>query len=263
MLNEATSYPRFACLSAFWLKLIALGCMVCDHIGYLGLSGLWWLRLIGRMAFPIYAFLLVEGFYNTRSRARYALRLLSFALLSELPFNLLSTGGFSLRHSEGQNVMFELLLGLLLLMALEEINLRWFKPWQNSRKPERYDNFAVALLLASAAVAAACYLADLLELDYHSYGIMLVAAMYLFRGCLPLVAAGQAAVFMFIMPRVRRTIPLFGTYINTYFYGWAVLSMIPIALYNGKPGVRSRAVQYAFYLAYPLHMLVLALIARY
>ena len=121
-------------LSGSWLKLIAIVSMLIDHlahfiwrldesffqvyftIGSRAITPYFLLRLIGRLSFPIFAFLIVEGFQHTRSRRKYGRNLLVFALLSELPWNLVHTGTW---HHSGQNVIFTLFLGFLGLCVME------------------------------------------------------------------------------------------------------------------------------------------------
>ncbi len=266
--NSQITYPRGACLSSFWLRIIALVTMICDHVGYTGLSDLWWLRLVGRTAFPLYAFLLVEGFYHTHDIKKYALRLTVFALLAELPFNYMATLGRSFKNAEHQSVMVTLLLGLGLICALDLIQRRFIVAsggGTNARgdggsNGVSYPQIALALALTAAAIAAVCLIADWLHTDYKSWGIMLIAAMWLFRGRLWLIAASEVALFVFIMPAYASYIPLFGGF-NAPFYGFALLSLVFIALYNGKPGPKAKWLQYLFYAAYPLHMLLLGYLA--
>ena len=101
-------------ISGYWLKLIAVISMLIDHTSAVILEQIpgleapaFFMRIIGRAAFPIYCFLLVEGFYHTRSRAKYAGRLFLFALISEVPFDL----AFSRRMWDfsSNNVFFTLL----------------------------------------------------------------------------------------------------------------------------------------------------------
>ena len=225
--------PRFRILSGSALKLIAVVTMLIDHVAshlmrtdktvvltVLGktLTRYTLLRSIGRLAFPIYAFLLVEGFLHTRSRKRYGTRLAVFALLSELPWNLLHGGKWTYA---GQNVMFTLLLGFLGLCVLERLE----------RERENRKTWALALLgLLAASV--------LLRADYGCSGFGFILMLYLLRAQ-PLYQSVLGACFL-----SSRWI--------------AGLAFIPIGLYNGRRGmIRSRFASLLFYAFYPVHMLVL------
>ena len=100
-------------LSSFALKCIALITMIIDHVGAILYPEARVLRIIGRIAFPIYAFLVAEGFYHTKNVKKYMLRLLLFALVSEIPFDLALTG--QILEFGHQNVFFTLFAGLLLM----------------------------------------------------------------------------------------------------------------------------------------------------
>jgi len=121
-------------LSGSGLKLLAMALMIIDHtagfylrafpafvepmftLGHHGISWYFICRCIGRIGFPIFAFLIVEGFLHTHDRKKYGLNLLIFALVSEVPWNLVHSGTW---HHPTQNVLFTLLLGYLGLCALE------------------------------------------------------------------------------------------------------------------------------------------------
>ena len=113
-------------ISSAGLHILAMALMLCDHLWATVIPGNNWLTCIGRLAFPIFAFMLVEGYFHTHDLKRYALRLLLFALISEIPFNLFYISyPFFPFH---QNVMFTLLLGLL---AIRQIDL--LRSAENSR----------------------------------------------------------------------------------------------------------------------------------
>ena len=136
------------------LKLIACVSMLLDHIGAVLLP--WsWLRVVGRLAFPLYCFLLCEGIRHTRNLRRYLLRLTAVALLAEIPFDLLFYGRLTFAH---QNVMLTLILGLLTVVSLDRAD----KPWLKAA-------FAVLGVLA----------AELLGSDYGGIGVLLILLMAL------------------------------------------------------------------------------------
>ena len=133
--------------------------MLLDHIGAVFLP--WpWLRVIGRLAFPIYCFLLCQGYRHTRSLPRYLLRLGIIALLAELPFDLLFYGELTFVH---QNVMFTLILGLLGAWAMDTTEPSWLK---------------------SAAGLLCILLAEALGTDYGGMGVLLILVMARSEGIL-------------------------------------------------------------------------------
>lgn len=208
------------------LKWIAVLTMVIDHVGAILFPDQIWMRVIGRVAFPIYAYCLAEGFRYTSDYRRYLGRLALFAILSEIPFDLAFYGvPFSFAH---QNVFFTLTLGLILLWVLERCREQ--------------------LLLCAGAFAVLCFLAQALHMDYGAGGLLMVFAFYLAQqGTSPWIGWG---IFVFIN--------LFG-----YAGGvqWAaIIALLPIGLYSGKAGKRK---QRFFYWIYPLHLLLLWIIEKY
>lgn len=211
-------------LTSFQLKLIAIITMTIDHIGFTLMYGGEYYnicRIVGRTAFPIYCFLIAEGFVRTKDVKKYALRLFAFAIVSEIPFNLMITGRlFAFRY---QNVFFTLLLGLLLLCWYYYFNTK--------------NNMAVALSGVPVFMAAAHFL----NTDYSWWGVMLIFLFYAFKDN-KLMAVFFAAVSMLLYGGTER---------------YAVLSLVPILLYNGNKG---RSMKYLFYVYYPLHILVLCVL---
>ena len=234
------------------LKLIAVISMLCDHaairllayglIPALYVAGkdtvaecwnqaFWILRSVGRMAFPIYVFLLTEGFCHTRNRRRYALRLGVFALISEIPFDLLVYGKIWDTHS--QNVFFTLFLGVLMLTAVDWIG--------------RNTDAAHSQYRQMAVVVGAALLAWFLRTDYDAAGIMLIAVLFWFR-----LTPDTACLAGFVLMAAAEFRPV-------YILGLAV-SFFLIRCYNGTRG--SWKGKWFFYLVYPVHLLVLYGISR-
>lgn len=251
------NYLRKSGLSGSSLKIIALISMLIDHTGavlvlqmirHLGgttsmtleayqafMSEYSWLislydimRLVGRLAFPLFCFLLVEGFLHTRHLSRYIRNLGIFALISEPCFDLALHN--CLLEFSSQNVFFTLFLGILTLCGIRQIE-------------ERLPNLqhTIALILKLAVIAVGCLLALWLKTDYDAYGILCISLMYLFRahrelsfgaGCVPLVFLSSSQFFSF-------------------------LGLSLIWAYNGKRGL---SLKYIFYAFYPVHLLLLHLI---
>lgn len=221
-------------LSQEGLKLIACVSMLVDHIGMLFLPGLGF-RMIGRIAFPIYCFLLVEGEHYTRNPKRYALRLAIGALLSELPYDLACYGGWSWAH---QSVMVTLLLGFFALRVI------------------RWEGNALVKLAGVGACAAA---AHFLRVSYGCNGVLLIALLALTREakhrwlaqllCMLVVFGRMSSVTLFSIAGFGFTLQMLGA-----------ASVIPIALYSGRKATAGKAVQWGFYLFYPAHQAVLYLL---
>lgn len=225
------------------LKLIAVLSMLLDHIGYILRVGLEQepgiatgnllydyarpvLLLTGRIAFPIFAYLLMEGFYHTRNRKNYILRVGIFGLISEIPFNLFLSG--SPFYSGHQNVFLTFFLGLCMMAAIEAIRRHIFG------EP--------GLMMQLAVVVAACGLAWILKTDYQYCGIMLIAIFYWFRE-----NPRWQCLLGFIWQINFET--------GLLLRSGLLISFLLLFLYNGERG--KRKIGYFFYIFYPVHLLVL------
>ncbi len=166
-------------------------------------------RSIGRLAFPIFCFLIVEGFVYTRSLSRYALRLFLFALISEIPFDIALKGNWY--YPGSQNVYFTLLIGLLVLIGIRYLT----------------DNGTRRLLLGLVPIAAGMLLAWWLKTDYSYKGVFLIAVLYLLRSSRLYQCIGGAASVTWELP--------------------APLAFIPIYFYNGERGIPLKYFFYFFY----------------
>ncbi len=242
-------------LSTFALKIIAVISMLIDHIGAVFFPQAILLRIIGRLAFPIYCFLIAEGYTHTKSAPGYLMRLGAFALISEIPFNFAFNG--RIFYFGGCNVFITLFLGLLGIILFDMI-LKW-------DSIPRLASFVLALV----PVALLCRTADTLHSDYGKYGVLLVFIFYLFR------QNRTAALFMFALSTVLKyavtanvydgALKLFeanGTVWYLYFgmtQMFCLLAAIPIALYSGQSGYKG--LKWFFYAFYPVHLLLLGLLA--
>ena len=291
VMEKETRIPRFS-ISGSVLKMVAITTMLIDHLGAglllpllslpptsplstndHGISFLFHrylltyefyslLRIIGRSAFPIFCFLLVEGLLHTSSRGKYLLRLLLFSFLSEIPFNLALFGG--LRNANHQNVFFTLTIGLAVIWGMDEIlhsdhllrfrekGLRFHKKNRLFHEKDRFflqKKGDLPSELLSILPYASCLLlvllgaglANLLHTDYGAIGVLLIVLFYCFRKHRLLAS----------------------------FLGWSLLSAtlylesysFPAFLlcffYNGKRGFLRGRAKYLFYFFYPLHLLLI------
>lgn len=206
------------------LKVIAAGAMLCSHIYRALLYGRteWlFLDIIGRISFPLFAFLLAEGFCRTKSRIRYLLRLWIAAVMSEIPFDMLFYN--QLVAPKTQNVLFTMCIALAALCGVQ---------WMEKHHRQ----------LCMLPVAAGMAVAWLLRTDYSFWGVWVIVCFYMLRG----------------MRRECALIQTGNMLLSVCFFGSlqlaAVLSIPFYAFYNGERGMR---LKYFFYLFYPLHLLVL------
>ena len=228
--------------TSFFLHIFAMATMLCDHLWATLVPGNDWLTCIGRLAFPIFAFMLVEGYFHTKNLRKYALRLFLFALLSEIPFNLMMGG--SLFYPIHQNVLWTFLISLGLV--------HWNGKMQGRKLWLR--------ILVGCATVVIGYVAGLLTMvDYHHAGILTVLVFYFFRQRKWWCYLGQALCLWYIHAEMLGG---FGWEIGAFFLprqSLALLALIPIWLYRGKQGHHSRTFQYICYGFYPLHLLILGL----
>lgn len=222
-------------LSQEGLKILACAAMLLDH---LGASILPWigLRIVGRLAFPIFCFLLAEGVVYTKSPLRYGMRLFVCMLLSEFPFDLFSSGRFSWA---GQSTMATLFLSFLLCRCMQRtpsllVRLLWILP------------FSLA--------------AELLRTDYGGFGVMMAALFFLSRD-LPMRTALQAVGLLCLCWCLGGIPVSLGTF-TIPIELFALAALLPISCYSGEKKCHSRTLQWGFYLFYPAHLAVLAIIFR-
>lgn len=252
--------PKKRGISGSTIKIIAIVSMLIDHIGA-GLLGrllmkaglmemmsssdlnvmMGWLaengalyytytamRMIGRLGFPIFCFLLVEGFQRTHNVKKYALRLGIFALVSEIPFDLCFKGKFL--EFTYQNVFFTLFLGLLTMIAFDWISK---KEWAANESLNR----VVKVIFSAAALAVGAGVAHFLKTDYAATGVICIMVLYVFRKRKPLQITAGCVAFLWEVT--------------------APLAFIPIGFYNGQRGLKMK---YFFYAFYPVHLLLIWLV---
>lgn len=241
---------RTGFLNTFTLKIIAIICMTIDHLGvclgtvYEGgsyfLSGFMSyntytiLRIIGRIAFPIFCYLIVEGFFHTRNVLNYIIRLFVFALISEIPFSLLNRGTpFS--FYQNLNVFFTLAIGLITITAME---------YGKTQCKNKVINKPILLFICLVVIICATTFADTINCDYAGYGVLVIVIFYVFKDKPLLITAGLLIATLLLSNELE-------------LYG--LLAMIPIVLHNHQKGP---SMKYVFYSYYPVHMVVIYLIAQ-
>lgn len=202
------------------LKLIAITSMMIDHYGAIFAPQEDIYRYIGRLAFPIFCFLLVEGFIHTRDIKKYGQRLLIFAFISEIPFDLAFYGSIGFEH---QNIFFTLFIGLFMIYYLEKSQDTWNKV---------------------SIVSIAMIVAFILLVDYNIIGIIYILLFYKTKDMvrikrLPLIAIVLSIVNLGFANMTQQ---------------FALLALPLLFFYNGKLGPLNKMTKRLFYIFYPLHL---------
>jgi len=208
-------------IDAFTLKIIAAVTMLIDHVGYIFFPQYIFLRIIGRISFPIFAFLIVEGFMHTKDVKKYITRLIIFALIAEIPFDFAFEGMIDWGH---QNVLITFLLAMIAMYIDSQY--------------KRKAGIAAAFLLA--------FLAEFIHCDYGMFGVIIVMIFYWnYERFYNKLIFGTASLTLLV----------------TSYQIFDVLAMIPIGLYNGKKGIGLKYFFYVFYpghllILYLIHVLI-------
>ncbi len=236
----------FGGLTSNMLRIIAVILMLSDHIWATYMSFGNWMTYIGRMAFPIFAFQIAEGYVHTSNFKKYALRLLGFALITEIPFNLFYSSRWL--NPYHQNVLFTLLLGLLAIYIID-----------NAKKNRKAKNIVLSVLW----LGLICIASVIGFVDYGFLGMLTVVMFYVLRD-FPFAWFAQLVAMVLInivfFEGQMLLVEIFGRMVEIPSQGFAVFSLLPIWLYGGKKGKSSKIIQYSFYAFYPVHMLILYLI---
>ena len=230
MIGSEVVFLKKIGLSQEALKVIACLTMLLDHIGATMVPG-YTLRIIGRIAFPIFCFLMAEGAYYTKNPRKYCVRLIIGMLLSEIPFDLAFRRKLTWEY---QSVMVTLLVGFLVVEMI-----------QNSKSD----------ILKLLAVCGGFAFAEWAKTDYGGFGVLLVVLFSQTRGQLWLQTL-MVAMFSWMLNSLK--IPVFGMMIPIEMF--ALFAMLPIALYSGNKVTANKALQWGFYLFYPVHLTALVFI---
>lgn len=238
-------------LTAAVLHIIAMTLMLMDHLWATLLPAREWLTCAGRVAFPIFAFMAVEGYFHTRSFKKYILRMLLFAVLSEIPFDLMYGGTWF--YPVHQNVLWTFLLGLLGVWLMEQVRKKG-KTW-------------MYLLVCVLVVPAGLVLGTLCMVDYYGVGVLTVFVFYFLHGRKWWCFLGQLAALYWLnvelLGGLMYPVQFFGMEFELCQQGLALLALIPIWLYHGRQGYHSKPFQYLCYAFYPVHMLLLVVVLNF
>ncbi len=216
-------------MSSFIIKIIALIAMTFDHTGKILLDNNLLLTTIGRIAFPLFAFQITEGFYHTKDLKKYLFRLFIVALIAEFPFYHLFGG---------LNTIFTLIAGLVIIIIYRELK-------------KHINKFLLISLIIFFSI-----IFQFFSFDYGWFGILLIFILYLFRD-----NKLKRSIFFIILLLFKYLFFFFSTsnlpVTILYFIGTAS-SLLIINNYNHKHG---KNIKYLFYIYYPLHLYILFLLS--
>ena len=252
-------------MNAFVLKIIALTAMLIDHAGaafpqYVPFES----RIIGRLTFPIFVYLIADGFRHTRNPKKFLFRLFAFAMISEIPFDLAITrvrvGDFwqAISFINYTNIFYTLFLGGLAIFIIQQI---YREIPEDALKKDRMISQLIAIAIAAIPTLGLMWLAEVLHTDYAGYGVLFIVLMYVIKPKwlrLAVFAIMNVLQHRWLIDWLRAGHSFYG------MSGWvmmifATLLTVPlIAFYNGK---RGPSLKWLFYVAYPAHLAVLAVIA--
>lgn len=202
------------------LKIISCLLMIIDHVGHVFFPQYKVFRVIGRVAFPLFAYFVAEGMYYTKSRRKYQLTMLYVALVSQIPYMLVF--GFRL------NIIFTFLIAIQLISIYDNIN-------------KKQD--VISYIFLANALLITIILSLLGIIEYGFWGVMLVFLIYILKNNTLYVLIAMALCLLMIYLG------------NTLYFGASLLSLIIILLYSGKKGKYD--FKYFFYIFYPAHIIIL------
>ena len=234
----------------FILKMIAIVTMVIDHTAVAFIDAIPYdiyiiMRIIGRIAMPIFCYLIVEGVLHTGHFPKYALRMLAFAILSEVPFDYIITRSFV--SFDYQNVMWTLLFGMLTIYICDK-----------ARQKDKL-LFVCVCIIVPLFFGLLCHFCNT---DYGLLGLYLIFLLWLFHEKpVLLIIALVALLIPFQMIYTGQTaFTIFKVTVPLPLEAFGIISAIPICLYNGRRGLNNKLIKYIFYAFYPVHLAVLCLL---
>ena len=265
-------------MTSFTLKLIAIITMFIDHFGYAIMGQFSFFNLFGRLAFPIFAFQISEGFIHTKSVKKYFFRLIIFALISQIPFSLFT---YYIVHANPYtlNVFFTLIFGLTSIY-LYDLIIKLFDKIYNDRinksnestigntskhnvqkfdtqkSNSNFSNFVfIELFGVVFGIIIACalaYCADFLNTDYGFWGVIVVFAFYVFKKNKII-----STIIFFLLCIAKYLIPFIQSGFNYLYILLCLSTFASICFINSYNGKQGKKIKYLLYIFYPLHLLLL------
>ncbi len=238
-------------MTSFVLKIIAMITMFCDHLGSAMYGYITPFNYIGRIAFPIFAFQISEGFLHTKSLKKYFIRLMAFALISQIPYILfLSVYSNAVRL----NIFFTLTLGLIAIWLHDYVH-KDISSKLDIKVKDSFFRVLLKLIIEFIPVTIICIIGHFAKVDYGWWGILLVFMFYYFKE--NRLAMNIAFITMCIIYYGIDMIKTGFNVVYLWLFAFNILPILFINLYNGKQG---KKLKYFLYIFYPVHLLILYLL---
>lgn len=262
------------------LHIIAMLLMLSDHLWANFFLDQRWMTSIGRIAFPIFAFMIAEGFFRTSSRWRYIRRIAICAVLTEIPFNL----GIEhlLFYPYHQNVLFTFLLALIAMMIIENVRIKL------DRKLASGILVVILTILLSLIITLVFFLLGMITfVDYYGFGVAATITFYLchtenlkhllgrvvtedfqsskaFSVAIQLLSMGLQVLLLYQifdgLGGYCFTVDIFGLEFEVVEEMLALFALPIIWLYRGKKGYSAKWFKYFNYMFYPVHLFIIYLL---
>lgn len=232
-------------MTSFLLKLIAIITMLFDHTSLLLYGpGFSWMRCVGRIAFPIFAFQICEGYLHTHNINKYYTRLIIFAIFSEIPFACFTYIFFG---SVSLNVIFTLILGLF---SIHIYDIFTSIPNNKQKEVQQFYKFVAFVL-----VLLISFLAQTINTDYGYFGVLLIFSFYIFRNNKKLMNLSVILLtFIYFLPHL----------IQSHFHRYLVIlflcTLLPLIFINLYNKTKGKDIKWLFYIFYPLHLTIICIL---
>ncbi len=235
-------------MTSFILKIIAIISMAIDHIGIAYFKYTTSMNVIGRIAFPIFAFQISEGYTHTKNLKKYFFRLFLFALISQIPFFLFES---LFMEDYSLNIFFTLFFGLLCIFIYDKICNS-----SHHISKKKWLDISLKYILAFTVIFFIGILAQVCNFDYGFFGIAIIFLFYFFRNHKVLMAISFIlACIINYLPNIIKYPQYIGIYSQLCLF--TILPIIFICMYNKKQGKKIKYFLYAFY---PIHLLLIYIV---
>ncbi|WP_346916620.1 TraX family protein [Clostridium sp.] len=236
-------------MNSFSLKLLACITMLIDHIGAIFFPDIMFIRIIGRVAFPIYAFLITEGYSRTKNLKRYMSRLFILAIISQIPYMLAF-------ETKGLNVFFTLFSGIFIMIILDK-KIDFYKLKHDSKIAKVVFEISI-YIVKFVIILGILYILVKFKSDYAAYGVCIILCFKIFKGNFKKLTLSMIGLnILYTIPYLKYSITPFGVNFRVFLQATCISSLFFVYHYDGNEGKKAQLIFYGFY---PAHLIVLVFI---